>query len=253
VDPRQWLLAFDFDGTLSEIVPRPAEAVLDPALLPFLNRLHGAVGHLAVISGRDRAALASRLPPSWLALGSYGLELPTDISASGYPPGFEPLVAARALQRAARELAALAQDWPGTRLEEKTWGRALHFRGGGEPAFHRPETLAAVADVAARHGLGASRGRLVIEVRPRGADKGWAISHLAQRLEPSAIVFAGDDLGDVPAWEALQPLSGTMPTLAVGVASGEVDRASMAACDLVLDGRPALAGFLRGLVELARA
>jgi trehalose 6-phosphate phosphatase len=253
VDPRRWLVAFDFDGTLSEIVPRPADAALDPVLLPLLNRLHDAAGHLAVISGRDRAALASRLPPSWLALGSYGLELPTEISASGYPPGFNPVVAARALQSAGRELAVLAQGWPGTLLEEKTWGRALHFRGGSEAAFHKPETLAAVADVATRHGLETSRGRLVIEVRPKGADKGWAISHLAQRLEPSAIVFAGDDLGDVPAWEALRSLSGTMPTLAVGVASSELDRAAMAACDLVLDGRQALPGLLRGLVELAGA
>jgi trehalose 6-phosphate phosphatase len=244
-------VAFDFDGTVSEIVPSPADAVVDPALLPLLDRLQGTVGWLAVVSGRDQAALASRLPPSWLALGSYGLELPAAISASGYPPGFDTATGGAALESAGRELAALARSWPGTRLEEKTWGRALHFRGGSEAAFFEPGTFDAVSKVAARHGLEASRGRLVIEIRPKGADKGWAVSYLTERLKPSAVVFAGDDLGDVPAWEALRRLSGTLPTLAVGIASTEVDRASMAACDVVLDGRQALPAFLRGLLELA--
>lgn len=247
------MLAFDFDGTLSEIVPHPADAVLDPALMPLLDRLHGLVGYLAVVSGRDRADLASRLPSSWLALGSYGLELPDAISASGYPPAFNPVSARKALERAGRELLALTRRWPATRLEKKTWGRALHFRGGAESAFSDPATVAAVAAVAARHGLDASRGRLVIEVRPGGADKGWAVSYLAQRLEPSAVAFVGDDLGDIPAWAEVRRLSGAMPTLAVGVASTEVDRDSMTACDVVLDGHQAMPALLRGLLELAQA
>ena len=76
-------MAFDFDGTLSEIVPRSQDAVLDPALAPSLERIAKMVGYLAVISARDRATLARRLPADWLTLGSYGLELPEAISASG--------------------------------------------------------------------------------------------------------------------------------------------------------------------------
>jgi trehalose 6-phosphate phosphatase len=161
--------------------------------------------------------------------------------------------ARKALERAGRELQALTRRWPGTRLEKKTWGRALHFRGGGESVFSDPATFATVASVAARHGLDASRGRLVIEVRPRSADKGWAVSYLAQRLQPSAVAFVGDDRGDIPAWGEVRRLSGSLPTLAVGVASTEVDRDSMKACDLVLDGHQAMPAFLRGLLELAQA
>ena len=141
-------MAFDFDGTLSEIVPSPADAVLDPRLVPLLDRLHGLIGQLAVVSGRDRVALASRLPPSWLALGSYGLELPPSISASGYPPGFDPPSARAALEAAGEDLQALAARWPGTRVETKTWGRALHFRGAAESTFSDPGTYPALAEVA---------------------------------------------------------------------------------------------------------
>jgi trehalose 6-phosphate phosphatase len=205
-----------------------------------------------VISGRDRAALAGRLPPTWLALGSYGLELPESVSRSGYPDGLDPEAAGAALEAAGGELEALARGWPATRLETKRWGRAVHFRGGAEATFDDPETHAAVGAVAARHGLEASPGRLVIEVRPKGADKGSALAALVRRLEPSAVVFAGDDLGDVPAWRELRRLSSTMPTVAAAVASPELDPSATAECDVVLEDRGQLAGFVSRLVEIAR-
>ena len=205
-----------------------------------------------MISGRDRAALAARLPPGWLALGSYGLELPDSISTSGYPDGFDPAVARNALEAAGAELEGLIQGWPGARLETKTWGRAVHFRGGAEAAFEDPATLGAVTTVAARHGLEVSLGRLVIEVRPAGADKGSALATLVQRLDPSAVTFAGDDLGDVPAWRQLRQLSSRLPTVAAAVASPELDPQAMADCDIILEGRRALPGFVAGLLEIAQ-
>ncbi len=218
-----------------------------------LEQLRGQVGHLAVISGRDRAALASRLPSGWLALGSYGLELPDSISASGYPDGFDPAVARDALEAAGKELEGLIEGWPGARPETKTWGRAVHFRGGAEAAFEDPASLDAVTAVAARHGLEVSLGRLVVEVRPRGADKGSALATLVQRLAPSAATFAGDDLGDVPAWRQLRRLSSKLPTVAAEVASPELDPEAMAECDIILEGRDQLPGFVAGLLEIAQA
>lgn len=245
-------MALDFDGTLSPIVARPEDAVLEPALVGPLEELRGLVGNLAVISGRDRAALAARLPSGWLALGSYGLELPDSISASGYADGFVPEAVRDALEAAARELEALIEGWPGARLEAKSWGRAVHFRGGAEATFDDPASLTAIRAVAARHGLEVSQGRLVIEVHPRGADKGSAMATLVRRLQPSAAVFAGDDLGDVPAWEELRRLSSSLPTVAAAVASPELEPGATAACDIVLEGRLQLPGLIAGLLEIAR-
>jgi trehalose 6-phosphate phosphatase len=162
-------------------------------------------------------------------------------------------VARDALEAAGAELEALIQGWPGARLESKTWGRAVHFRGGAEAAFEGPESLAAVTAVAARHGLEVSLGRLVIEVRPAGADKGSALDTLVQRLAPSAATFAGDDLGDVPAWRQLRRLSSKLPTVAAAVASPELDPEAMTDCDIILEGRPELPGFVAGLLEIAGA
>jgi trehalose 6-phosphate phosphatase len=247
-------VAFDFDGTLSEIVPRPEDAVLDPALAPALQRLAELVGYTAVISARDRGTLTRLVPPGWLALGSYGLELPEQISASGYPDGFDPVAAREALDDAERDLAALAGRWPAARLEHKTWGVALHFRGGAEGVFSDPATFTEIEKLAAAHGCRAVSGKLVIEVEPVGAvDKGWAVRRLVEQLTPSAVTFTGDDLGDMAAWRALAELSDRMPALACGIASSELPPAALETCDVVLSGRGQLTELLGGLIDLAES
>jgi trehalose 6-phosphate phosphatase len=235
-------------------VPRPEDAVLDPVLAPSLKRIAEMVGYLAVVSARDRATLAARLPSEWLTLGSYGLELPEAISTSGYPDGFDPVAARKSLDGVEHDLAALASRWPIARLERKTWGVALHFRGGAEADYADPATFAEIRNLAERHGCRAVMGRLVIEVEPRGAvDKGWALRHLARALSPSAVVFTGDDLGDVPGWRAVNELSTTIPAVAVGIRSPEMPQSELEVCDVLLDDRGALSGLLGGLLEIAEA
>jgi trehalose 6-phosphate phosphatase len=245
-------VAFDFDGTLSEIVPQPEDAVLDPALAPSLESLAEMVGYLAVISARDRATLASLLPVYLLTLGSYGLELPQSISASGYPDGFDPVAARDSLDAVAHDLKAVVAAWPGARLEGKTWGIAVHFRGGAEAAYADPATFAEIKKVAERHRCRAVNGRLVVEVEPPGAvDKGWAVRRLAGTLAPSGVVFTGDDLGDVPAWRAVRELGATMPAVAVGINSAEMPASELEGCDVVLESRGELSGLVGRLLEMA--
>jgi trehalose 6-phosphate phosphatase len=245
-------LAFDFDGTLSEIVPHPEDAILDPALAPSLERLAEMAGYLAVISARDRTTLASLVPAYLLTLGSYGLELPESISASGYPDGFDPVAARDSLDAVEHDLEVVVAGWPGARLERKTWGIAVHFRGGAEADYADPATFAEIQGLAERHGCRAVKGRLVVEVEPPGAvDKGWAVRHLAGALGPSGVVFTGDDLGDVPAWRAVTDLGATMPAVAVGIRSAETPASELQACDVVLESRGELSGLVDRLLEMA--
>ena len=77
-DPAHALIASDFDGTLSPIVSDPAAAYAHPGAIAALRRLAGAVGTLAVITGRPVAQavelgdLAS--VPGLIVLGHYGWE-----------------------------------------------------------------------------------------------------------------------------------------------------------------------------------
>jgi trehalose 6-phosphate phosphatase len=81
-------------------------------------------------------------------------------------------------------------------------------------------------------------------------DKGTAITALAAERDPAAVLFAGDDLGDIPAFEAVRALRATgRAGVAVCSASGEVTALADHA-DLVAEGP---AGITALLVRLADA
>ena len=243
-------MALDFDGTLSPIVPRPEDARIDPALEPAIDRLRAAVGWMLVISGRNRAFLDGRLP-GLLTIGSYGLELPPELSTAGLPEHFAAESARASLDLAREDLEAVLPS--GSRLELKPWGLAMHYRGAG-PGFDEGRVIQIANEVAERHGLVVQQGRLVLELSPPDAvDKGWALALAAARFQPSAVVFVGDDLGDVPAWEATRQLGERIPSLAVAIASSELPRGALASCDLVLEDRALLQPFLEALATTAGA
>ena len=245
----RWLIALDFDGTLAPIVERPEDARLEPQLAPLLTRLQEVAGSVAVISGRPRAFLETQLPPGVVIVGSYGLELPSDLSHRGKPERFDATAAKARLLAAQEELEPRLPA--GSRLEAKPFGLVLHYRGAGA-GFNEAAASSLVSELAARHGLEMVAGRLVLELKPQDTvDKGWALALLAARLEASAVVFVGDDLGDVPAWEATHQLGQRVPALAVGIASSELPADALDQCDLVLTDRSLLAPFLEGLIEAA--
>lgn len=186
-------------------------------------------------------------------IGSYGLELPLSLSKTGHPPGFEPAAAEAALEAARVKLHDLSKSLPGTRVEVKRWGLALHFRAAPEVAADR-EVWRRFRGLALGLGLNALEGRLVYEMKPKGiADKGWTMGYLVERLQPSAATFTGDDLGDVPAWDRLRQLAPSLPTLAVGVGSAEASAVMPSVCDLVLPDRGWIGRFCEALLERAES
>ena len=75
-------------------------------------------------------------------------------------------------------------------------------------------------ELAAQHGLIVEPGRNVIEVRSDGMHKGHAVETLVREQSAGGFLFAGDDLGDVEAFEAVAALREQgMPTLLVAAAS----------------------------------
>ena len=233
---------------------RPEDARLDPELQPVLGRLEAAVGMVAVISGRDREFLQDRVQrhvAGVVTIGSYGLEMPPELSRTGLPARFPAQQVRARLEIARRELEASLVA--GSRLEVKPWGLALHYRGAG-PGFDDAAARTLAEGVAERHDLVVQLGRLVVELKPRDAvDKGWALAMVAAHFQPSAVVFVGDDLGDVPAWDATRQLGERIPSLAVAIASPELPRGALASCNLVLSDRALLAQFLDQLADEAEA
>jgi trehalose 6-phosphate phosphatase len=132
-------------------------------------------------------------------------------------------------------------------VERKSLAVAVHTRRLPDPidAFHR--LTAVLRRAAARHGLVLEPGRMVLEVRAPGADKGEAVRALHEELDVDAIVYIGDDLGDIEAFEAVAALreEGVVGFL---VCSGsEEQRALVDRADLVVPGPDGVMELLRRL------
>ena len=95
-------------------------------------------------------------------------------------------------------------------------------------------------------------GRQVIEARAPGTDKGQVVRTLVEDLSAGGFLFAGDDLGDLEAFEAVAALrEDGLPTFLV--CSGSEEQPTLAAhADLVVDGPDGVLAFLRQLTSDAR-
>jgi trehalose 6-phosphate phosphatase len=196
-------LFLDFDGTLVELADAPDAIEVPGDLHPLLDRLtRRLAGRLAIVSGRAIDDLDRHVGfPGIVLSGSHGLEmrLAGRVSAAvAAPPGLE---AARG------EIARFAAAGPGLLVEEKPASIAVHFR-------QAPEREASVAEfmagLARRTGLALQSGKMVVEIRPAGADKGDALRALM--TEPpfagARPVFVGDDLTDEHAFAAAAEMGG---------------------------------------------
>jgi trehalose 6-phosphate phosphatase len=247
--PGRALIALDFDGTLAPIVADPAAARADRGAAAALRRLAPLAGTLAVITGRpalsavEYAGLES--VPGIIVLGHYGRQRweAGHLTSPPEPPG---LAAAR------EELPAVlaAADAPaGTWTEDKGDALAVHTRRTAEPARALERLRGPLAALAERTDLAVEPGRLVIELRPAGSDKGLALKNLASQRSPSATLFCGDDLGDRPAFRAVAELRAAgIPGVTVCAGSAEVSVLADEA-DLVVDGPAGVAALLGSLAD----
>ena len=251
-DPRHALVAADFDGTLAPIVARPQDARPHPGALPALTALAGAVGTVAVITGRpaaDAVALGGlETVPGLVVLGHYGAQRWQDGELTTAPP---PPAVERA--RAALPGVLRAAEAPeGTWVEDKAQAVAVHTRGAADPRAALDRLREPLGELAARLGLAAEPGRFVIELRPPGVDKGSALTGLAGERAARSVLFCGDDLGDLPAFAAVRALRADgVPGCAVASASTESPQVAEAA-DLVVAGPEGVVALLTALAGRLR-
>ncbi|MDH6126268.1 trehalose-phosphatase [Kitasatospora sp. GP82] len=259
VAPAEAVIAFDFDGTLAPIVPDPEQARAHPGAVPALCELAPLVGAVVVITGRP-ADVAVRyggfadVPDlaHLTVLGQYGAERweagTGELTAPPPPPG---VAALRAELPAALERAGAR---PGTWIEDKGRALAVHTRRTPSPDAALDLLREPLARLAADHGLMVEPGRYVLELRPPGVDKGTALTaFLAERPAVGAVLYAGDDLGDLPAYAAVEKRRADgLPGLLVcssGTVEGEPQVRELAdRADLLV---PGPAGVVALLTELA--
>ncbi|MFG2474000.1 trehalose-phosphatase [Streptomyces fagopyri] len=250
--PARTVIALDFDGTLAPIVPDPEQARAHPAAVPALAALAPKVASVAVVTGRP-AGVAVRhggfagVPglDHLVVLGHYGAERWDARTGTVSAPAPHPGVAS-----VRAELPGFLDRigaWQGTWIEEKGRALAVHTRRATDPQTAFESLREPLAELATRHGLIVEPGRMVLELRPPGMDKGVALLEYVREIGAEAVLYAGDDLGDLPAFAAVDKLrSDGVPGLLVCSGSPEVTELAERA-DLVVDGPAGVVHLLRSL------
>ncbi len=230
----------DFDGTLSPIVADPAAARPVDGAADALAALARRYARVAVVSGRPAAFLLHHLGDTGVALwGLHGLETVVGGRVVPAAPTEEWLaVVGATVRRAGAELG------PDVEVEPKGPSLTLHFR-------RVPDRQAEVREwgeaAAATTGLVVHPARMSYELRPPiPHGKGLVIEQEAAGLE--AACFAGDDLGDLEACEALDRLAAAgAATVRVAVASSEAPPGLIDRADLTVTGPEGVLELLRVL------
>lgn len=241
---REPIVVVDFDGTLSEIVDDPSEAVLLPHAAELLRSL-AARCPVAILSGRALSDLRARVavPGAWYG-GSHGFELVS-------PDGAEhrhAMTSSDELRGAIGELAAELGGTRGVNIEDKQFAVAVHYRNVS--ASDVGHVTATVRTIGRAHGLRVTQGRMVIELRPGTEwDKGRALDWILDQIDGTELnlpIYIGDDTTDEDAFDTLRHKG-----IGIAVRQSTVDERRSSARFSLADPRSVLAFLTRLDSQLA--
>ncbi len=251
------VVGLDFDGTLSPIVDDPEAAAIHEQAPDLLVELARRVRAIAVVTGRPaRQVLAlGGLDEVGEAVGEDGRDLHVfgqygnerwsssnrRVVSPRPPPGLATFLGE--LPRVLRR-----EDAEDAYVEMKGLAVAVHTRRLADPAGAFERLLPVLSELARSHDLKVEPGRNVVEVRSPGMDKGSAVEAFVSEQDAGAVVFIGDDLGDVDAFEAVRRLRADgMPALLV-CSGSEEENALLDLADAVVAGPDGVLTVLRRLM-----
>ena len=230
----------DFDGTLSEIVDDPAGARPVPGAVEVLGDLAGWLRLVAIVSGRSAHQLLEWLGPDIEIWGLHGAERTVagrvEVAEQARP--YLTTMATVANEARARLEGARVE------VEDKGVMLGLHFRRSPDPVAAGQEVERVASELAAHHDLTIGHGKMVVELKPPVSfTKADVVRRRARELDLAAAAFIGDDVVDLPGFDALEELAAGGASIArVGVDSAEAPVELIERADVVVDGP-------RGVVE----
>ena len=209
---RLWV--FDFDGTLSPLVPDRTVARLHPASLALLKDLVADPrDRVAVLSSRTLEDIVPRVPVPQVYLGG-GCGLEWRI------PGGDRIFPRKKAERKMEErrggflrLLERFAAFPGVELEDKRYSVAIHFRRVLPEA--RPVLFPLLAELKRHPGIRCYEGPSVAEVLfIPSANKSFGLRRLCRLLDFDSsrgrILYAGDDENDATAMRWVLSRKGTV-------------------------------------------
>jgi trehalose 6-phosphate phosphatase len=213
-----------------------------------LRKLADRLRLVAVVSGRSAQQLLEWLGPAVEIWGIHGAERTVEgrVELSERAAPYADLIR-RVHAEAERRMAQL--DIPGAVLEDKGVMLGLHFRAARDVERAGRVLNDLAAELADGYGLTRAGGRLAYELRPPiELSKAQVVLQRARESGLASVGFAGDDIVDIPGFEALDRLREEgVATLRIGVRSDESPSELLARADLHVDGPSGMLELLREL------
>ncbi|WP_347554694.1 trehalose-phosphatase [Robbsia sp. KACC 23696] len=212
---------FDFDGTLAPLAPTPDAVQVAEGAIAALQTLQTATGGaVAIVSGRPIHEIDRFLAPLALPIaGSHGAEMRRGAQADSEVVriGFgDPRLEAMRVQL---EPMVAAQN--GLLLEVKGAGLAVHYRAAPQlqSLVEQVTTDVVRAANAAEEAFVLQPGKMVVEIKPHGVDKGRAIELFLEQAPFAGRkpFFVGDDLTDEKGFKVVNARGG----LSVKIGEGD--------------------------------
>jgi trehalose 6-phosphate phosphatase len=225
-------LLLDFDGTLSPIVVRSEEAMPVAGADEVLAGLVERAGNVTIVTGRRSGFIRSVVRVEGLdVIGQFGMEdspaLPEEVLA---------------------EINVAVAGESGVRVVDKSASIAVHVRTTPDPDAATVRIAGPLTAIAERHRLEVLPGKRVLELVRKGSSKGIVVEKVVARTGAEAALYAGDDLNDVPAFDALEILAKDgMRISRIAVVGEETPEELVAKADLTVAGPEELVALLREL------
>jgi len=252
IDKPRFGLITDVDGTISPIVDVPDEARVTPRNLELLSDLQAQLTLTAVVSGRAAADVYQRIGlPGLVYIGNHGMEQWQDGEVI-----VSPTAAAYRdnLSAAIIEIKRILIN--GMRFEDKGATLSVHYRQTKEPEQAGVEFSPLFKNIAKKHELDLTQGRMVFEFRPPvKIDKGTAFEELIKTYHLDAAFYLGDDTTDVAVFLAARRLrdSGQCLAYGLGVESQGTPQAVLTEADYLVQEVAGVESFLGWLSKTRMA
>ena len=208
----QILVALDFDGTLAEIVPDPADATIPEPRIKLLEDLNNQPRFaVAIVSGRSLENLKRRVNlPDIAYAGDHGLE----IAGPGFhhiPPEAEEFRVTVAEIGGVMESALVGTS--GIVFEHKGLSMSIHYRLA--PPHQRATLLRTIRRITKPYLDGSKlrvvKGKQVVNLLPpvnwhKGSAVAWLLSlldSLPRRVGGILPIYIGDDVTDEDAFKTI--------------------------------------------------
>lgn len=195
----------DVDGTLSEIVQEPDDAIVDDEMKVILRNLVNKFQFLIFITGRTIRNVRKMVDIfGALYIGNHGMEyLENDEivlgpEISGY-------------RKEIGEIEAKLKNrlnLSGLIFENKKTCLTIHYRMNENQEMARIIILDEIKKLGLSRDLKVSEGKKVIEIKPQtGNNKGTIIRRMVDDHQIHQLIYCGDDTTDVDAFEAIKRLN----------------------------------------------